>query len=291
MLFSTSQSDVPTSNITAFLIYLLHIVGITLCNQSLNRHKDMTETFWRFVIMLIGVFFLRWLLNAIQDRKDDEEIQRKFYDDGEGPERPPFCETPSPPSEPVPLHDKAALRAMDPEPNCETMELIKKYQQEMTEKENLQAQNKELLLTTLQEMGCQPQEAPGEDRIYLKYQGENFCIDQDLSFIRIWDLPFADVNVIDTNLPLIIETINTANHCMGPTIILSDPDKNGKRNIMSRMDLLFSTFIPDPASYLAAVFNLFFQIKHTFKLELDKALAPSGEGKNSNLSTSQPFLN
>ncbi len=150
--------------------------------------------------------------------------------------------------------------------------------------------HREFLLTTLKSMGCQPIVGERNSSIFLKYQGEAFCIVQDRSFIRIWDLPYSEVNVLDTNLPLIIESINSANFSLGPTIVISKPDENGNREIQSRMDLIFLPTLPHPDKYLSKIFDLFFDIKIRLKTEISRWNTPEAQNQPSSL-TVFPFQN
>ena len=275
------------------------------------------------VLMIISTLFIRWLINTIQYRKDNDDIQQRFYNDGAGPERPPLCDPDDSLSEhdlqrdrlisdlmsPAPIaHDESAEQTEFPSSNehADNKSVSEdtengsnqssednniKSQRNMTDKEKIHTENKEFLLQTLKVMGCDPIESEEIDHIYIKFQGENFLIIPNIRFLRIWDLPFNEVNMLDTNLSLIIETINKTNYSMGPTIILSDPDEYGIRHIQSRMDLVFGPFIPDAENYLSAIFDLFFQAKYNLNIRLEKCLDPSGEKDESNLSSSIPFLN
>lgn len=129
------------------------------------------------------------------------------------------------------------------------------------------------LLATLHKMNCKP-EIGDDDKIYFRYQGESFAALQNDSFMRIWDLPFMQVNVLDTNLPLIIEIINSVNHNFGPTIVICNADENGERNIMSRYDIVFHPDLSHPEDYLEHIFSFFFSTKNSLASEL-KQLEPS----------------
>lgn len=150
--------------------------------------------------------------------------------------------------------------------------------------------HREFLLSTLKDLGCKPILAEHNSNIYLKYQGEAFCIVQDRSFIRIWDLPYSEVNVLDTNLPLIIESINNANFSVGPTIVISKPDENGNREIQSKMDLIFIPSLPNPDKYLSKIFDLFFDLKIRLRTEIARWNTPEAQNQPSSL-TVFPFQN
>lgn len=272
--------------------------------------------------MIISTLFIRWLINTIQYRKDNDDIQQRFYNDGAGPVRPILSEPETSVSDHDIQGDRFVSDLMDPDPcacdetpgqqlssssdeqagnksvtentehesNPSSNDNIKN-RGDMTEKEKIHTENKEFLLQTLKTMGCDPIESDEIDHIYIKFQGENFLIIPNIRLLRIWDLPFNEVNMLDTNLSLIIETINKTNYSIGPTIILSDPDEYGIRHIQSRMDLVFGPFIPNAENYLSAILDLFFQAKYNLNIRLEKCLDPSCEKDESNLSSSLPFLN
>lgn len=150
--------------------------------------------------------------------------------------------------------------------------------------------NKELFAESLQELGCKAETV--EDGVVLfRYQGETFSVRFNGHFIRIWDHPFMKVNVLDTNLSLIMEAINTVNFGFGPVIVMSDADEEGYRSVASRMDLLFFSHIPKPASYLEGILAMFFEMKHELTKIINDSLSPSESTHGSTLGSSTPFQN
>lgn len=129
---------------------------------------------------------------------------------------------------------------------------------------------RELLLESLKKLNCTPKLSKDGDDIFIKYQGESFCIRQNNGFLRIWDLPFAEINVLDTNLPVILESINSVNNNLGPKIVMSAADDKGVREIMSIMDLIFVPTLANPEQYLATVLQMFFGIKEELRKEIIK---------------------
>lgn len=131
--------------------------------------------------------------------------------------------------------------------------------------------NRQLLLESLRKINCIPKfDEEDKEKIFIKFQGESFCIVQNKQFIRIWDLPYAEVNVLDTNLPAILESINSANRGFGPTIMLTPANENGVREIMSRIDAVFVPSLTHPDEYLSSLFNSFFITKNNLRDELAK---------------------
>lgn len=148
---------------------------------------------------------------------------------------------------------------------------------------------KSLLMTSLKVLGCHPEEK--DERIKFIYQGENFIALVNKSFIRIWDCPFGNIDILDTNMPLMLEAINTANFEFGPTVVLSDPDEKGMRLLHSKMDFIYGSFIPKHLDYLKAILNSFFEVKYTAILEYKKLIDPQSGNNGSILSSSAPSQN
>lgn len=134
---------------------------------------------------------------------------------------------------------------------------------------------REFLLYTLRKLNCSPIESKENDDIFFKFQGENFCVRQNKGFIRIWDLPFAEINTLDTSMPMILEAINSVNSSFGPTIIMNPPNEDGVREIMSRMDSVFLPMLKEPDQYLSTLLHMFFDLKD----ELRKEISEWREGK------------
>lgn len=118
----------------------------------------------------------------------------------------------------------------------------------------------ELTMNTLKEMGCQPN-AEGDSKITVQYQGENFMIEVNNVYIRIWDLGWLSVGHDNENLQDLIEAINIANRGFGATILYSGPHDDGKVMIHSRRDILMIPQIPDIDAYLKSALESFFDTK------------------------------
>lgn len=184
-------------------------------------------------------------------------------------------------------HEEAAA----PQPTSSTeSEVQDDIESSKNSYDSVKPNNKDLLVKTLMELGCKP-EISDDDQILFKFQGENFSVAMNNNFLRIWDLPFGNVNVLDTNLPLIIEGINAANFGMGPTIVLGEPNEKGERYIASRMDLIFFSHIPEPEKYLESILHLFFDAKFNLKREFDKQISSSNNSDASVLTSASPFQN
>jgi|GEM_PF-3297550 putative transmembrane protein len=150
-------------------------------------------------------------------------------------------------------------------------------------------EQRELLLKTLKELGCQPEDE--EERIYLKYQGVNFSIIQNHKFIRIWDLPYSETNLLDINLPIIVEAMGKANSGFGPTVVMTEADEKGYRHLASRMDILFIPEIPNPKNYLTLIFDSFFKTRDVLKREISELINPPANERTKQKQNPFPWQN
>lgn len=142
----------------------------------------------------------------------------------------------------------------------------------------------ELLIDSLCEMGCQPELKEG-NTVFFKFQGEMFSANVNKRFLRIWDLPFARVHMLDLNLPLVMEVINRVNFGLGPVVVLAKPDSNGERDIASRMDILFCSDISQPCEYLEAILLMFFETKRKLEDEFCRLIGKSDSSQSSTLTS------
>ncbi len=150
---------------------------------------------------------------------------------------------------------------------------------------------KQLLISTLHELGCQP-ESDKDGDIFFRYQGESFLAIIVGKFLRVWDLPYLRINVLDTRLPLVLEAINTVNGGFGPVIVMRDPDENGNRSVASRMDFIFIPEIPDLTQYLDSILSMFFNTKHRLNDEIDKFTTNrSDRSQSSSFTSGSPSQN
>ncbi|MDE7412999.1 MAG: hypothetical protein K2N05_04295 [Muribaculaceae bacterium] len=138
-------------------------------------------------------------------------------------------------------------------------------------KENREVQNRESILQSLRNIGCNPRENEDEN-ISVAYQGENFLIQLNGAFIRIWDLSWFATKNTDDNFPLLKDAVNYTNFSFGPTIIMHSPDEDGKIIISSRMDVLYSPYEFDNDGYISAILDSFFAIKTTLRSEVTRLI-------------------
>lgn len=117
-----------------------------------------------------------------------------------------------------------------------------------------------LMLTTLNQLGCQPQ--TNEDgSLLVKYQGETFHMEFGGMYARVWDPMWAAVKADDPELPKIREAVNAANFNFGPTIVLTAPNDEGVIGFHSRRDIMLHPACPDNVPFVKAVLDSFFDAK------------------------------
>lgn len=129
----------------------------------------------------------------------------------------------------------------------------------------------QLMMSTLQKIGCQP-ETNEDGSISVSFQGENFFIETGGAYVQIWDLGWASMTVIDPHLQEMRASINETNFHFGPTLVLTEPDKNDTMYIHSRMGVLMIPSIPDIENYLRASLCMFFEAKNNFNRHFNKLI-------------------
>lgn len=166
-----------------------------------------------------------------------------------------------------------------------------KPQENNPQNEPISEDTQQLLMDTLRELGCQP-EIDERGNVNFRYQGESFYAISFGKFLRIWDLPFMNINVLDTRMPLMLEAINSVNREFGPVVIMREPDKDGDRSIASRMDFVFIPQLPNLPNYIESILSLFFDIKHKLHEEINKLTnSQSGNDQSSPLTSGGPSQN
>ena len=134
---------------------------------------------------------------------------------------------------------------------------------------NLKEAAYDITKVALKKIGCQP-EQDGEDSLIVKYQGETFSIRFDGVFARIWDPGWTKVSLKDSNLNKMKEAVNATNYNFGPTIVFSDPDKNGDIVLHAKRDIMLNSNFEDVHEYIQSVFDSFFVMKNNLREEYNK---------------------
>lgn len=127
---------------------------------------------------------------------------------------------------------------------------------------SVEASNKELMTSILNELGCSPYEE--EDGSYhLMFQGEHFVMEFCDLYVQIWDPSWSHVNVNDLNLPIVKLAMNLANFAFGPTLLISEPNDEGNLIIHTRYGIVLHPAIPQITNYVRETLKMFFRAKET----------------------------
>ena len=118
-------------------------------------------------------------------------------------------------------------------------------------------QTRNLLINTLEEIGCQP-EIDNDNNIIFKYQGEEFKIDasNDKCSIWIYDLAWMGIATSDTNADFLKQAINKVNQNSAVTNLYTEY----KGYIVAHCKIVtyFTYNIPDYKGFFKAVLDAFF---------------------------------
>jgi len=133
-----------------------------------------------------------------------------------------------------------------------------------------------LVLTTLRNMGCEPETELSDDTnwIVFLYQGEQFTIEcrDDCYFITIFDTwwyqisTYSDIDEI-ANLH---KTVNWANRYANCTLFYTTNEETEQIGVHSKKSLLFIKEIPDLEKYLTGTMNDMFRVQRFVLTELEK---------------------
>ena len=132
---------------------------------------------------------------------------------------------------------------------------------------------KELLMTVLKEMNCQPEEDQQEpDRILVAYQGERFIIDysENSKYISIHDVwwynaPLDDIELL-SDIRKVVNACNFDNHT---TLIYTINTEENVIGVHTRQSMLFVPEIHNLKDYLAAQFVDSFRQHQNFHARLN----------------------
>ena len=130
-------------------------------------------------------------------------------------------------------------------------------------------ENRQSIFQALKKVNCSPELNENMD-ISVAYQGENFLLQFNGAFIRIWDLSWLRIKNTDDNFTILKDAANYANFSFGPVIIMHSPDDEGRIVVSSRMDILYVPSENDNEGYITSVLDSFFGIKHSLHRELDR---------------------
>lgn len=128
-------------------------------------------------------------------------------------------------------------------------------------RDEYEARNRVLLIEILNKLDCQPQ-INADSNVTVAFQGENFFIQTNGIFLRIWDLNWLNTKEDEDDFAPLRDALNYANFTFGPTIVMHAPDEEGNIYISSRIDIILSPEIEDAEAYIHSILDSFFNLKH-----------------------------
>lgn len=149
------------------------------------------------------------------------------------------------------------------------------------------ARTRNIMIDVLTRLGCQPV-ALESGEVKVSYQGEYFMIHFGGPYAQIWDLAWTSVRVDDPELDNVKEAINSVNYSFGPTIIFTNPDREGNILIHTRTDLLIIPDMSDIEEYVREMFDLFFKKKEALYNECHQRIAKQQQQQQQQQSTRRP---
>lgn len=113
-------------------------------------------------------------------------------------------------------------------------------------------------------IGCQLEINKEDNSMSFKYQGEQFFLEYNGVYLRIWDpgwlrVPFEHPAFRDS-----LKAVNETNFGFGPTVVFTTPDTSGSVTIHSRHDIYYPRFADNDPDFLRHTLNLFFETKQNF---------------------------
>lgn len=120
-------------------------------------------------------------------------------------------------------------------------------------------QTRNLLIKTLEDIGCQPEISDNNDIIF-KYQGEVFKIDanNDSPIIWIYDVAWTGIETSDTNADFLKQAVNKANENSALTNLYTINEEKGYIAAHCQIATYFAYNIPNYRGYLKFILDSFF---------------------------------
>ena len=133
-----------------------------------------------------------------------------------------------------------------------------------------------LVLSTLREIGCDPQTEmqEGITYVYFTYQGEKYTIECNDScyFIIIYDTWWYSISIYSDveEIANLHKVVNLANQHVNCTLLYTTNNEIEEIGIHSRQTLLFRKEIPELDKYMMSVLSGFFKAQRLVLTELEK---------------------
>ena len=126
----------------------------------------------------------------------------------------------------------------------------------MNEEDN---QTRNLLIRTLEDIGCQP-EIDNDNSIIFKYQGEEFEINasNDNAFIWIYNVAWTGIEINNAAADFLKQAVNKANEYSAITNLYTTNEEKGFIAAHCQMAAYFAYNIPNYREYLKSILDGFF---------------------------------
>lgn len=153
--------------------------------------------------------------------------------------------------------------------------------EQMTKDELDDISTKQLVVSVLKKIGCQPKENE-EGNIAFKYQGDDFYIaaEEENRFIMIWNPWWGSISADNEALPYLKEIINIVNiNSLVTTVTMVDEEDEKTIGIHSRCHTYFSPNEGELEDHLKLLLDMFFDAHNAIKDNLNQlgAAAASAE--------------
>ena len=142
----------------------------------------------------------------------------------------------------------------------------------MTKDELDDISTKQLVVSVLKKIGCQPKENE-EGNIAFKYQGDDFYIaaEEENRFIMIWNPWWGSISADNEALPYLKEIINIVNiNSLVTTTTMVDEDDEKTIGIHSRCHTYFSPNEGELEDHLKLLLDMFFDAHNAIKDNLNQ---------------------
>ncbi len=143
--------------------------------------------------------------------------------------------------------------------------------EQMTKDELDEISTKQLVVSTLKKIGCQPEENE-EGHIAFKYQGDDFYIaaEEENRFIMIWNPWWGSINTDNEAFPVLKEIINLVNvNSLVTTVYMADEDEKTV-GLHSRCHTYFSPNEGELEEHLKMLLDFFFDTHNAIKENLNQ---------------------
>lgn len=142
----------------------------------------------------------------------------------------------------------------------------------MTKDELDDVTTRDLVVSTLKKIGCQPQ-INNEGNVVFKYQGDDFYVaaEEENRFIMIWNPWWGSISTDNEALPILKEVINLTNiNSLITTVYMADEEDEKAIGIHSHCHTYFSPNEGDLEGHLKMLLDMFFDVHNTIKDNLNQ---------------------